>query len=390
MERSRAVNFFGFSNFILSSLVALSLASCSLSQKGPQLDPFAPINPLQKFNPFAPDSPLAATVVSQWEKDFAQPNFLQNDYWHTEQGRNELVYRLIFMADYRFSRYEVDVVAGRAAGDTIVDMAVLGLTSAAALTTPGQATRILSAISGGLIGSRAAIQKNIYQNQTTSVLLDRMRVLRAQKLNEIVANLALPPAKYPVELALIQVLDYYNRGTVLAALQDIANNTAIQQIKAQGGAVTSPPVAPPLSQQIRISTAPPVAGTGGTIPTVKLSAAGRQLKKFLGDQVASLDKSGNRDTAVKILQNLGASVQSGENPFDRLRSLLLSVKSDKDLVPLQNAFTKALKQDVDQNATMPQEPAGATPSASPASSPIPISTPKDVPGVNGSLGGKQE
>src|SRR3984893_9591876 len=171
-------------------IAALCLNSCSFSEKAPQLDPFAAINPFQKFNPLAPDSPLAASVIAQWEQEFTQPNFLTpGDYWHSRQGRNELVYRLIFIADYRFFRFEGDLMAGRAAGDTIIDMAVLGLSAAGALTTPGQATRILAAISGGLIGSRAAIQKNFFQNQTTAVLLDRMRVLRKERFNEIVANL---------------------------------------------------------------------------------------------------------------------------------------------------------------------------------------------------------
>jgi len=209
------------------------------------MDPLAAINPLQRFNPFAPQSPLAASVIAQWETEFQTPGFLDtsNGRWHTRQGRDELVYRLIFICDYRFARYEADLVAGKATRDTFVDVAVLGLTSAAALTTPGQATQILAAISGGLIGSRAAVERNFYQNMAQPVLLRKMQVLRAQKLFAISHRLRKYNVDvYPTERALIDVLDYYNRGTMLAALQEISNDTAAQEIQLGRGQVTVPPI----------------------------------------------------------------------------------------------------------------------------------------------------
>ncbi len=227
----------------IAAILPLLLASCALQEKGPHLDPLAAINPAQKFNPFAPQSPLAASVVTQWEKDFAKPGFLQpNDYWHTRKGRDELTYRLILMSDYRFSRYEADLVAGKATRDSFIDLAVLGLTSAATLMEPGQATRVLAAISGGLIGSRATIEKHFYQNQAQPVLLRKMRVLRQQKLFAISHRLRkYDVAVYPTERALIDVLDYYNRGTMLSALQEISNETAAQEIELRGGKVSRPP-----------------------------------------------------------------------------------------------------------------------------------------------------
>jgi hypothetical protein len=373
-------------------IAALCLNSCSFSEKAPQLDPFAAINPFQKFNPLAPDSPLAASVIAQWEQEFTQPNFLTpGDYWHSRQGRNELVYRLIFIADYRFFRFEGDLMAGRAAGDTIIDMAVLGLSAAGALTTPGQATRILAAISGGLIGSRAAIQKNFFQNQTTAVLLDRMRALRQERFNEIVANLQLSPEKYPVELAIVEIFDYYNRGTMLGALQDISKNTAIKQIEAEGGDVTPPPVTPPVKDQIRISLPQTVSKTSGSLVTEQLPLAVRRGRRALGDQVAILQKNHDVSTASKILENFGVSAPQDDSAIAKLRNLVAGVKSEKDLIPLEHAFAVTLGQKSDRNATLPQGPATPTPTPIPTPTPtpsnsIPTSTPKDVPSSNGSLG----
>jgi hypothetical protein len=381
---------------ILSPRAALLAAilcfdSCSLQEKGPQIDPFAAINPLQRFNPVAPDSPLAASVVAQWEKDFSQPGFLTpGDYWHTRKGRNELVYRLIFMTDYRFSRYEADLIAGRAAGDTIVDIATLGLTSAAALTPQAQTARILAAISGGLIGSRAALQRNFFQNQTAAVLLDRMRALRKERFNQIVANLQLPYEQYPVELAIVEVFDYYNRGTMLGALQDISNNTALKQITAEGGRVSLPPAAAPVSREIRLSLPQAVPTTSGHLNTTPLPPEVRRRRKALGDEVASLEKSHDGSTASKILENFGISpAPQGEAAIAKLRELVAATQSKKDLIPLEHAFAITLRQSADQNATLPKAPATPAPTTTPtpASDSVPLSTPKNVPRSDGSLGG---
>ena len=224
-------------------MVSLCFVSCALQEKASHMDPFAAINPLQKFNPLAPTSPLAVSVVTQWEKDFAQPGFLDssNGLWHTRLGRDQLVYRLILMCDYRFFRYEADLVSGKATRDTFIDLAVLGLSAASTFMAPGQATRVLSAISGGLVGSRATIEKNFYQNQAQPVLLRKMKVLRQRKLFAISHRLRKYGVDvYPTERALIDVLDYYNRGTMLAAIQELSNDTAAQEIELQGGKVEKP------------------------------------------------------------------------------------------------------------------------------------------------------
>jgi hypothetical protein len=240
-------------------LLSLLLSACAVSEKAPRLDPFAAVNPFQKFDPLVPPSPLAAQTVAQWETEFAKPGFLNDSRWHTRAGRDQLVYQLILMADYRFNRYQADLVAGKATRDTFVDLAVLGLNAAGVFLNPGQATRVLAAISGGLISSRAAVERNFYQNQAQSVLLRRMKVLRAQKLYSISHHLLKDGVdRYPIERALIDLLDYYNRGTMLGALDAIAQDTAAQEIEVQGGQVTRAP---------RVEPAP---GTSLPLPTTLL------------------------------------------------------------------------------------------------------------------------
>ena len=198
-------------------------------------------------NPFAPPSPLAANVVAKWEKELAETDVTAIG---TRRERNDLVYRLIFLSDYRFSRYEADLMLGKATRDSFIDLGMFGLNAASTLMTPGSSTQMLSAIAGGLGFSRATVEKNFYMNHAAPVLMAKMRALRAEKLNAIVQNLSRGIDDYPASLAIIDVLDYYNRGTMIGALQAISNDTAVQTIKAQGGTVREPDLAPPVSFQI--------------------------------------------------------------------------------------------------------------------------------------------
>ena len=202
-------------------------------------------------NPFAPPSPLAASVVAKWEKELANTDVTAIE---TRKDRNDLVYRLIFMCDYRFNRYESDLMLGKATRDSFIDMSMFGLNAASTLITPGSATKALAAVAGGLGFSRATVEKNFYLNHAAPVLMGKMRALRTEKLNEIVKNLSRGIDDYPASLAIIDVLDYYNRGTMIGALQAISNDTAVQTIKAEGGQVVETEKAPPVSFQIDAGT----------------------------------------------------------------------------------------------------------------------------------------
>jgi len=233
---------------ITKYILPLILTSCALQESAPHIDPLGPINPIHSYNPYAPQSPLAAKVVAEWRTELSQPGVLENT--QDKPSRNRLVYRLIFLSDYQFSKYESSLMLGKATRDSFVDMSMFGLTTAASLITPGSATQILSAIAGGLGFSRSNIEKNFFQNQATPVLIAKMQALRNAKFNEIVSRLNLPYEQYPTQLAIVDVLDYYNRGTMLGALQAISKDTAVQEIRTAGGQVVPPPPAPPLSVQI--------------------------------------------------------------------------------------------------------------------------------------------
>lgn len=249
-------------------------------------------------NPFAPASPLA-TVVAQWERDLPLTDVTRIA---TKTERNDLVYKLIFLSDYRFNRYEADLMLGKAARDTFIDLSMFGLNAATALITSGASSQILAAIASGLGFSRNTVEKNFYMNHTAPALMARMRALRKEKLNEIVLNLSKGIDECPACLAIIDVLDYYNRGTMLGALQSISEETAVREISAAGGKVIPPPKAPAVSVQIaqgrvtgstRTFTRRPV-GQSPVAPVFhgyrpeEVVAAARQINKLINTKTVSI------------------------------------------------------------------------------------------------------
>jgi hypothetical protein len=288
-------------------------------------------------NPFAPASPLAASVVARWEKELATTDVTAIG---TRKERNDLVYRLIFLCDYRFSRYEADLLLGKAARDSFTDLSMFGLNTASTLITPGSTTKMLAAIAGGLGFTRATIEKNFYQNHAAPVLMAKMRALRAEKLNEIVHNLSRSIEAYPASLAVIDVLDYYNRGTMLGALRAISNDTAVQSIKAEGGKVTEPEAAPPISFQIQAGTI--AAHSGGdamrSIPTAS-SDFGRR-RNALGSRVMVLRREKETATAAAILR--AGNVEAGEpEAITKLGNVVNNIGTRSELETWERAFAVA-------------------------------------------------
>ena len=295
------------------------------------------VGPSDKFdagNPFAPASPLARRVVAKWEYEIADIDLA--DY--REPGaRNALLYRLIFMSDYRFSRYEADLMMGKATRDSFIDLSMFGLNTAAAFVNPGTATQALAAIASGLGFTRNTVEKNFYMNHAAPVLLAKMHALRKEKLNEIVANMRLPSSKYPIELGIIDILEYHNRGTMLGALRAVSNDTSVQELRADGAEIIEKPAAPAIAVQLR-KTAPIVlTEKPPTMSTSPLVSELRARRVALGSMVVVLRKQGNAARAQEILKAGGVTVDT-DSAISRLGDVVDSIGSLSEVEKWEAAF----------------------------------------------------
>jgi hypothetical protein len=105
----------------------------------------------------------------------------------------------------------------------------------ASVTGTAHLKSVLSAIATGVTGIKTSYEKNFFDQQTRSAIVQKMRALRAEQLalledeNHMKAGLS----EYDLQGGINDVNRYYDAGTVIAALQSIAESAGTQTTKAQ-------------------------------------------------------------------------------------------------------------------------------------------------------------
>jgi hypothetical protein len=147
--------------------------------------------------------------------------------------RNGIVLVRMRAYDIEFSDFERSLYGeGNEAtlGSDLVGLILGGLTA----TTGNAATKAaLGAASAGVIGAKAAIDKDLYYQKTIPALLAQMEADRLSALLPITAGLKLPDANYPLMQAYIDLDAYKNAGSIPAAINAFNKNSGIAKDRAQ-------------------------------------------------------------------------------------------------------------------------------------------------------------
>lgn len=144
--------------------------------------------------------------------------------------RNKRIRQLIFLIDRSYEARERRLFDHNSAADFVGSVSVLGLNSAGAVTGGTEAKAILAAISGGIVGTKTAFDKDILQGQTTLAIIAKMREQRSAKLTPLLTGMKESPDDYTMEQAIVDLGEYYNAGTVTVALQDIIASSAKEKV----------------------------------------------------------------------------------------------------------------------------------------------------------------
>jgi hypothetical protein len=150
----------------------------------------------------------------------------------TDSCRNKIIAARMHATDIRFSQFEEALFRDTRKGGFGATLATLGLTSAAAFSSGG-AAQILSGTAAFIIGGREAFQKEVLAERTVIAIHTAMRARRAQVALRLRDGLALPSGRYPLALALSDLNEYYNAGTVLGALIGITETVGATAQKAE-------------------------------------------------------------------------------------------------------------------------------------------------------------
>jgi hypothetical protein len=130
------------------------------------------------------------------------------------------------IADFHYYEFKNNLMAGRASSDTLLDISELVLSTATTLTGGLTAKTNLGASSTLLKGSRAAVDKNLFVQQTLAAIINGIDDRRQKDRADIVNKMQQTTDQYPLAQGLSDVQLYQSRASLVAGAMAVANETA--------------------------------------------------------------------------------------------------------------------------------------------------------------------
>lgn len=152
--------------------------------------------------------------------------------------RDEVINGRIYVIDHYYRQYTQSIQSEPVQGGNFVtDIAVFGLDAADAINPARRAKEIILAISGGLSGSaQSAVDKELFYDEAMPALVSKMDALRLERLLRIRQRMRYPTQgekTYTLGAALIDVNNYFQAGTVPAALVGITSSSGASASQAE-------------------------------------------------------------------------------------------------------------------------------------------------------------
>jgi len=146
--------------------------------------------------------------------------------------RDAVVYGRLLALDMQFSLFKKTIYREATDSNLSLDVLGVGVGAAGAATTSADASRILSALSGGISGTRTAINKDLYYEKTMPALLALMDADRLKIRAQILRGLTQEVSVYPLGRALSDLEDYYQAGSIPGAIAAVVSTAGQTQASA--------------------------------------------------------------------------------------------------------------------------------------------------------------
>lgn len=196
--------------FLLWCIAPFVLTNCASLTAYPErsIDPQAEIQALEHY--------LQPSAITRYESDKDQDrNGLSRQAW-----RNAVVNARIRAIDLHFNAFQQGLFQEGIGLGIATDWSVLALNVAGTLT--GGVANVLAAASAGVVGARAAFDKNAFFEKSMLALLTTMVAKRKDVLVRIREGLTKSLDEYPLTLALHDLESYYQVGTIPGAILEVA------------------------------------------------------------------------------------------------------------------------------------------------------------------------
>jgi hypothetical protein len=234
--------------------------------------------------------------------------------------RDAIVYSRIRAYDIAFSDFERKLYGDAnevTLGSDLIALALAGLTA----TTGSASTKAaLGAATAGVIGAKAAIDKDLYYQKTVPALLAQMEAARLNALLPITNGLRLPDAGYPLHRAYIDLQIYKEAGSIPAAINAINKDAGNAKQDAQDAVYDRGP-----NDFIRLPDVEAVLAELKKLGTdQQFIAVARAMEPYLAGRPAAV-----RNTVKTIV---GGSLLKANGP--RAKQALIAWIHEEDMSPL--------------------------------------------------------
>jgi hypothetical protein len=291
--------------------LSLLLASCSLQNHIAG----RPIRPQYFEDVSAYDQPA---VFKALEEAYENATASETE---KQRARDKYVRWALRVFDARYQAFLDDLAKTRKGFDAGADIVAIALGTASVLFTPVDTKSILAGLAVATTGSKIAINKAYFYEQTLPVIIQQMESDRQVVLADIQGGIRQPPDRYRLEDALRDLTRYYNAGTIDGAL------IAIQQHAAEGKKAAEETM-----KELRSNNEPVVRRRRGSIdmwllaPASEAERSGRlkDLKSVIGT------KYGQETAAISTLWLQSASAAQLQDIMTILRIELREEKEIED------------------------------------------------------------
>lgn len=177
----------------------------------------------------APKPPFDPKLVEN--KAFADPTSLFNELVQATdpKARNKAVTKLLALVDIRYTEFRHNLVANKKNSEAATDMLLLAMNIAGGLTTSAGVKDHYLAGSALVQGGNTIYDKDYLFDQTLPALVAQMDANRKAKLLEIRTAMASQSIdEYPGQVALADILDYHQAGTLFGAVAGV-HRAAVKQ-----------------------------------------------------------------------------------------------------------------------------------------------------------------
>lgn len=204
---------------LLLHLAALSLVGGCTSLSGAQRPVLSPAESVATAQKFKPEVSLANFYARD---DRARLDLSPMDY------RNLVIALYLDAIDARFAEFRAQAGSESRATGLAFDIALLGLTGAAAVAEADEVNPFVTA-AAAFLGARGSFDKNLFYDRTLPAMFATMEAERARVRTDIVRAMKQDDKAYPLPLAFGDLAAYQRAGSFEFAIGKVVNRAVEAQ-----------------------------------------------------------------------------------------------------------------------------------------------------------------